>query len=279
MKQRSLLILSIAVLLFASCKNKGGKSGLMVPKDAAVVVHINSASLSSKLSWDEIKQTNWFKEMRSHTESSDSLAQTLWDDPSKSGIDTKEDFVMFIRKQGKGSYMVVEGSLTSQASYELILAEMTKKEPKEIKKAGEFSYMVPHEKTVILWNKSKFAMITNANMPGNSIPGMPGGLMKNNRSSEDIAFDVDSLRIFGQQALTLEGGDNLDSDSRFADLVKNGSDVHLWFNTGQYYSGMAFLKTMAPMVNTDALFKDNITAASLNFDNGKDHSKDETLLW
>ena len=268
MKQRSLLILCIAVLLLASCRNKGGKSGLMVPKDAAVVVHINSSSLSSKLSWNEIKQTNWFRELRTHTESKDSLAQKLLDDPSRSGIDTKEDFVMYIRKHGRGSYMVIEGSLTSQAAYEQVLAEMTKKEPKEIKKAGEFSYMVPHGKAVVLWSKSKFALITNANMPGAN--NMPGRFMKNRQAMpENFEFETDSLVIFGQQALTLEGGQNLDSDSRFADLIKNGSDVHVWYNAEKYFSGMNPLKTLLPMANTDALFKENISAMSLNFDNGK----------
>ena len=27
--------------------------------------------------------------------------------------------------------------------------------------------------------------------------------------------------------------------------LKDGSDVHMWINTGQYYSGMGNLKTMA----------------------------------
>ena len=202
MKQRSLLVLSIAVLLAASCSNKGGKSGLMVPKDAAMVVHINSSSLSSKISWNEIKQTSWFKGMRMNRELKDSFAQQLLDDPSSSGIDTKKDFIMFVRKQGRGSYMVFEGSLTSQAKYEQILGEMTKNEPKEIKKLGDFSYMVPHDKTVILWDKSKFAFVSNAHLPDNPMPGRS----RNNSSPmpEFVPFESDSLMIFGQQALTLE---------------------------------------------------------------------------
>src|SRR5258706_12441782 len=117
MKQRSVLVLSAVALLLASCSNKGGKSGLMVPKDAAFVLHINSASLSSKISWNEIKQTSWFTEMRTQTASSASLAQKLFDVPSNSGVDTKKDFVMYVRKQGRGSYVLLEGSLTSRSPY------------------------------------------------------------------------------------------------------------------------------------------------------------------
>jgi hypothetical protein len=108
--------------------------------------------------------------------------------------------------------------------------------------------MVPHEKTVILWNNEVRHMITNANMPGN---GMPGGFMKNRRSSLKILPLTRIARIFGQQTLTLEGGDNLDTDSRFRP-GKNGSDVRV-VQCRPVLFGMGFLKTMAPMVNADAL--------------------------
>ncbi len=269
MKQRSLLILSFIALLFASCgKNKSGNSGLMVPKDAAIVIHINSASLASKLSWNEIKATNWFKKLQGEAESQDTLAQRLLNDPSQSGVDTKKDFVMYIKKHGRGGYMVVQGSLTSRATYEQMLAEMNKKKPKEIKKHGDFNYITGNDESVVLWNKSMFAMVTNANMP-NFAEGMMG--RKGSRSG-NFEFDVDSLRLFGEQALTLEGGQNLDTDSRFADLVKDGSDVHLWMNIGAYMpAGMG--NAMMSMMKLNVLFEDNITAMSLNFDNGKISAK------
>ena len=70
--KRVLSTLSLfALLLAVSCK-KGDKSGLLVPEDAGVVVHINSPSLSSKLSWEEISQTEWFQEISK--EATDSTA-------------------------------------------------------------------------------------------------------------------------------------------------------------------------------------------------------------
>jgi hypothetical protein len=263
MKQRSLLVLSFIAILFASCGNKAGKSGLMVPKDAAIVVHINSASLSSKLSWSEIKATSWFKKMQGEVKSDDTLAQRLLNDPSKSGIDTKQDFVMYIKKHGRGGYMVVEGSLTDKATYEQMLAEMHKKEPKEIKKHGDFSYVSSkNETSVVVWNKTMFAIVSNAN-----IPNMGANLMGGKKRSEGFEFEADSLQIFGEQALTLEGGQNLDSDSRFANLIKDGSDMHVWMNIGSYMSGAG--NPMLNMTKASTIFEGNITAMSLNFENGK----------
>lgn len=268
MKKSSLLVVTVIALLFATCGKKGGVSGLQIPKDAAVVVHINSASLSSKITWQEISQTNWFKAMAEKAE--DSLARKILADPSASGIDTKQDFVFFMKRHGRGSYVVAEGSLTNEAAYQQMLAEMNKKEPKEVKKSGEFSYIIPDEKSVVLWNKSKFALVGNANMGEmpSKIPGV-GGLMRNRGHNESTRFETDSLLIFGQQALTAEGGNNLNSDDRFADLVKNGSDVHMWVNLEYMYSGINPLTEMVPTINTDAMFKGNVAAISLNFENGK----------
>ena len=61
MKKTPLLCLLAILLMMASCKN-GNKSDLFIPKDAALVFHINSSSLSSKLSWEDIKKTAWFKD-------------------------------------------------------------------------------------------------------------------------------------------------------------------------------------------------------------------------
>src|SRR5882724_8053909 len=115
MTRQLLLILSAFAFLFTSCGKKGGSSGLLVPKDAAIVVHINSASLSSKLSWDDIKQTGWFKEILK-TET-DTLGLKLLGDPTSSGVDTKKDFVFYLKKHGQGGYLVFEGSLADAAAH------------------------------------------------------------------------------------------------------------------------------------------------------------------
>jgi hypothetical protein len=255
MRRNSLLILSALAILFAACGNKGGKSGLLVPKDAAMVVHINSSSLSSKLTWEEIRQTNWFKQLSK--ESTDSTAQQLLADPASSGIDTKADLVFYLKKQGKGSYMVFQGSLTDASAFEKLLLQVHKEEPKEVKQDGDFSYMASEKDGVILWDKSKFAFINNAEIP--DMQSMGAGKPVISR------FSADSLRMYGRTALDLKGEDNLDSDTRFADLVKDGSDIHFWLNS----SGYGGMTGMASMMKLSLLFEGNVSAVSVNFDNGK----------
>ena len=95
MKRNPLLLaIAVTVTLFAvSCK-KGGKTGLLVPKEAAVVFYFNSGSLSSKLSWEEIKKSQWFQE--ASREASDSFARKMLQDPSLSGVNTEKGFCFFL---------------------------------------------------------------------------------------------------------------------------------------------------------------------------------------
>ena len=77
MKMRSLPIacLLMLVLFAVSCSKK---SDVPVPADAAMVVHIDGASLNSKLSWEEIQQSEWYKLANEKT--TDSLAKKVRND-------------------------------------------------------------------------------------------------------------------------------------------------------------------------------------------------------
>src|SRR5947209_4927019 len=146
-----LTVLAGSVLLLASCKS-ANKSGLAIPKDAAVVFHINSASLSSKLSWDDIKKTEWFKD--AYNESKDSLAKKIMDDPKASGIDAGADFAFFIKKRGRGGFSVFEGSVKDAAAFEALAKKISHQD--KVDKDGDWNVMNANDNTVVTWSGSKF---------------------------------------------------------------------------------------------------------------------------
>ena len=100
-----LLVLAAFVLLMASCKS-GGKSGLFIQKNAAIVITVSPSSLSSKLSWEEIKKTEWFQDLSK--ENTDSFAAKILNNPDAAGMDMKKDFAFFMKKQGRGGYGVLK---------------------------------------------------------------------------------------------------------------------------------------------------------------------------
>jgi hypothetical protein len=260
MKRVSLsLTLSLFVLLLAvSCK-KGDKTGLLVPEDAGVVIHINSPSLSSKLSWEEISQTEWFQELSK--EATDSTAQKLLKDPGQSGIDTKADLVFYIKKQGRGGYVVFEGTVKDAAAFEAFNKEISKGEA-TLTKDGDISYMSSDKSGILAWNSSRFAYIGDS-----PLPDMQQAFDRQG-SHESYKFPADSLKMFGKNVLTLKSGDNLDKDSRFTSLIQDGSDVHIWANVSGLY-GNSLGGGVLSMMKLNMLLDGNVSATSLNFDNGK----------
>ena len=138
LKLQSIVFLLAGLMFIASC---GKKSDVPVPADAGFVLHINGSSLNSKLSWDEIKQSEWYKILQQET--SDSLAKQVLSDPATSGVDLKSDLYVFVRTLGKrGSYTGVVGNLTDEAA----LPISWKNQPKDRN---------PPKKATSLWSVPK----------------------------------------------------------------------------------------------------------------------------
>ncbi len=256
MKRTPLLTAVAAAMVFiVSCKNNA-KTDLNIPKDASVVVHINSSSLSTKLSWEEIKATNWFKEM--YNEAKDSLAQKILADPETSGIDTKSSLAFFMKKHGKGGYGVFEGSVKDAAAFEAFLKKSNK--AAQTKKEGDWFFMNSNENGVVSWNSSKFAFIID-------MPVLAASDSYTFTSTGNASFPIDSLKKFVTGVLTLEDDNSLNEDQRFVSLLKEEGDIHLWMNSEKLYSGM--VGGVMSMMKLSSLIEGNVSASTLNFDDGK----------
>ena len=262
MKTRLLTVLAFAVLLFAACTNKDASQySLMIPDDAPFVVHISGSSLSSKISWEEISESAWFREMAN--KSDDSLASELLKDPSNSGIDTKADLVVFSKTPGNRSYVVVAGTIADPGKFEKFISTLHKEEKAETKTENGFSYQASSQGAVI-WNKSRFAFC------GDNESGAFGGRpVRMGFNGEDVSpssgYGPDSLKYFAEATLTPKSKGNLEADARYQELIKDGRDIHMWVNSGTLNSGMS---NFSP-IDLSGWLKGNVSAMSFNFDNGK----------
>jgi hypothetical protein len=262
-----------ATFLFVSC-NSGKGSDLPIPKDAAMVFYINTSSLTSKLSWDEIKQSSWFQE--GYKNESDSFRKMIMDNPEASGVDMKGDFAFFVRPKGKGGYMVVEGKIKSASDFEAFALKSN--EGSKVEKVGDMNYIIEDD-NLISWNKSSFFLMSDAPMfqqMNNSFGGGMDEMQEMDTSSmydmEDYddkptGFTVDSLKLFTKELLDMKGDDLLNNDDRFEDLLEEDGDLHFWMNSDSYMNSMG--AGMMSMFKFGDLLKGNISTFSLNFADGR----------
>lgn len=262
MKNRFLLLLSLfAVFIFTAC-NKGGKTGLLVPKDAGLVLHVDLSSLSSKLSWKEIQQTAWYAEAQKKAD--DSLAKKLLADPASSGVDTEGGIVMFMKRTGNSGYIAVEGKLKDAGKFKKTILEGGKNDV-QIQKDGDFNFatMSNNGDATLYFNDKMFVFVADASdgkavIPNQSMPQLPSASQK---------YQLDSLKYFAKNIFNLKGKDLLDSDERFADLISDKADMHYWVNTGNLYGGL--LGGPLAMMKIGDVLQGNVSTGKANFENGK----------
>jgi hypothetical protein len=249
-----------------SCKS-GDKSGIQVPKESAFVFHLNNSSLSGKLSWNEIKSTKWFKE--AYAEQNDSLLRKLLDDPDNSGIDTKANMVLFIKKQGRGGYLGFEGTLKDLKAFE----EFNKKTYPQatITKDGDGIIVGLQDDRVIAYTQgTRFIYIVDLPL------GMATSMIPGTSRSESFRFSKDSLVSFAKTTFSLSGKDNLTSDDRFSDLIKSPGDVHVWMNNEQYFNMLG--AEILSMMKVGDIINGQTSASVINFENGKITFDSKTYL-
>jgi len=252
-------------LLIQSCK-QGDKSNTPVPKDAVVVMHINNTSLSTKLSWQEIKATNWFKDL--YSEAPDSLLRKLMDDPDNSGMDTKADMMLFLKKEGRGGYVVFEGTLNDAAAFEAFNKKVT--DGAAVSKDGDASYITIKKQGVVYWKGSRFLYIMDVPL------GSMSSAMSGSYNSEPFKFSTDSLRQFAKATFEISGKNSLNSDDRFSALLKEEGDMHFWVNNEEYVSALS--GDALSVLKMADIFKGNVSASTINFDNGKISAKSKAYL-
>ncbi len=250
-------IAAVAVLLFASC-NKTNKQGKPVPKDAAIVVLVDGASFSSKLPWDEVKQNALFQEMYADSATPAFVKKAL-DNPDNSGIDTKADLLFFAQKDSLGGIAAFTGTVKDAEKFKLFALDLTKGGSQSENNGVNYSSKSP---VCVGWNKEKFLLVYNE-------PGMDAkDIVRNHLPDSKYTPTPRDLLGACKNLFDLKESNSLGENEKFTALVKKTGDVHFWMNAEALNKGGMGNPALA-MLNMNKLFEGNITAATVNFENGK----------
>ncbi len=255
LKLTPIVLVAVLLVILSSCSNK---ADVPVPADAAFVLHIDGKSLNEKLSWDEIKQNAAFKKAYEEAANEDELVRKIMDNPENSGVDTKSDVYFFMRMRSRGAYVSFVCNIKDEKAFNDLVTKATK--GATVKKEGGLS-MIVTDNAVLSWNSSRLAAIIDA---PDAYQGGGGFDMSNGGGK---SFGTDSLVFFAKEVHTLKSKQSLGSNSKFSSLLKEKGDAHIWVNGGTMYGGS--LPAMLALTKVALLFEGNISAATVNFENGK----------
>ena len=255
-------IAAIAII-FSSC-SKSNDEGKMIPKNAVFVAQIDTKSMSAKLSWDEVKQTSWYKKVYSDPSTPDWRKKIL-DNPSASGIDFDKGLTFFMSKgAGTNFNIVVEGVVKSGQDFEQFNKNFDPAQA--VRKAGDVSLITLKDKNVVGWNGNRFAYVMNSATTSSEMYKWNGA---NNPSADSSTEDNSAdLSDFCAKLFSLKSDSSLEKNKVFADLLKEEGDIHFFQNIEATMNSLPAMG-MLGMMKLDAFFKDNFSTGTVSFDKGK----------
>jgi hypothetical protein len=259
----------IALCIFVCSCGTADKNALPVPKDAAFVVHINTKSLTSKLSWEEIKKSNWYN-MANRPEAG--VMKDLLQNPDTAGVDTKEDLAFFMKKVSKNqAFMAFTGRLKNATAFEAFNKKAAGGTA-AVTKDGEISNISLNERSMVSWSGDKFIYVMDAATPSMGDFNMP---QTDSVSTDDTTSNYrflppppGDLKGYARNLFNLKGDSLLVNDDRYTSLLKQDGDMHIWTNA-ESAMGQDMPAGMLSMLKLDKYFKGAVGATTLNFDNGK----------
>ena len=263
---RLCLTVITAGLLFSSC-SKSSDEGKMIPKNAGFVVYFNTKSLSEKVSWNEIKQTAWYKELYADTATKE-WTKKLLDNPENSGIDMAGGIIFFVKKGAGNDYdIAIEGKVKNAKDFEQFNKNLDPTATAQ--KDGDISLMVLKDHGVAGWNDKNFAYVTNSGSYKPAYTYIPDEDSTDNQSNMSRPVDNGiAMSMFCKSLFSLKADSSLAKNDRFSKLLSEKGDIHAWMNSEELMKNNSAMG-MLGMLKLDVFFKDNLSTYTADFDNGK----------
>lgn len=252
-------LMLISALVFTACK-KSNKQGRYIPENASMVVHINGATISEKLPWDEVKKGAGVQKILNDS-SVDAFVRSIFNNPDESGLQTKGDILFFIQSDSLGGYGVMQATVLDGAK---VAAIAKKIEGAKTTEANGVTTVVA-DRAVMQWDKTKCMVaydipeMSNSNAYSFDMDEEENEVVKPGR---DMAVTVKNLFDLKEDA-------SLATHAKFTQLMNEKGDVHFWLNNEALMGNSPELSQIGGIVKFDKFYKDSYQTATINFENGK----------
>jgi hypothetical protein len=234
------------------------------------VVNLNTKSLKEKLTWDDIKQSNWYKEalrqyQLNYGSTTDEMKR-LFDNPETSGIDLDGGLVFFAEKNaGTDGEIVLEGRVKNKKDFEQFNKNLDKKATTRTE--GDLNMITLMDNSVVGWNDQHFIYVFNAGAAKSKFNSWDDTTGVQNTMVPLVDKSI-ALSAVCKNLFSLKSDSSLEKNEKFTDLLKEKGDIHAWINTEEIMKSSPSLG-MVGMLKLDIFLKDNISTYAASFDNGK----------
>jgi len=234
----------------------------LIPKDASLIMVINTTAIEEKtknISFDKLDST-----VNSILPKEDSYKFVKEFGKLKEAIDFKDKFVFFMTQNLKGKETITNLNLiASLKNAKLMEAALKSNEDwknKSITVANGYSYFIPDNMFAISWN-DKFVMLSIN--PSKEVFNYDNI----NHSFKTIPADTTTFLKQIAKYYALPDSESVASIKEFNDLTKEKADIYSFSNSTYLTSYLSLMPIQ--LVKLDSLVRDNYSASTISFENGK----------
>ncbi|HNL82869.1 MAG TPA: DUF4836 family protein, partial [Chitinophagaceae bacterium] len=264
----STLSLLVTIIVFTtSCGKKAPSEAKYIPKDATSIVVINQKTLEEKLKSGNITLDSFINKMLDTKDSANAASLKKWQDFKNSGIDLDNNLYFFVVQKGsisKGLTTAVNimAGLKDQAKFEKYIKEQKEFNAKNLIQENNFSYLSSIDTDLSLsWNK-EIAIATFYKRDIKGSYDSVGNYIEPDKSETTKDKNEEVKRYFN-----LKENESVASVAYFNDMFKTKADGYIFGSTNSMLGFLASTPLNIPKV--EELLKDNYTASTFNFENGK----------
>jgi len=270
MSNRIALLLLMMVCLFASC-SQSPKHIKYIPKDAGVVVGINTAELGKKIAWDALWGSKLLEEMQQRMDKKDVMK-----DMANSGIETMTTYYLYLKADKRfenGNRITAVLPLEDAAKWEAYLKKVspqavvkTKKDRKEVL-ISDGMYAGWTNDVLIIMNTIYPPMDNFYEQLGNATPANYDSLV--NAMQQMRKPDEALMAVEMDKAFNISKDDVITSKGSFMNLEKQGHDITMWMNYESLMGDYMNSSMTGGIALSAALWKDASMATGFDFEDGK----------
>ncbi|MCW3087448.1 MAG: hypothetical protein JWQ78_834 [Sediminibacterium sp.] len=276
MKQlvRSSLLILVVAATMVSCKNNTPREAKYIPKDAGFVLAVDPQQMQDKLQKGGISIDTLINKVFRH-DSSDAKDRAKFEDVrDNAGIDWSEKFFLFMlqKKSADSSQSFVFsalGSLKDAGKLEAFLKKHDELKGKEIRKEKDYSYLVTGAGSILAWN-DKQVIATMFTPEGRAYYDTVEMTFKKPAPvNVDEAMKQEVNRYFTQKV-----SESLADVDIFTGMFKEKADGYAFTSANASLAGLSMMPFQIPRL--EELLKDNYSASTLSFEDGKIVAKSTT---
>jgi len=279
---KSLLPLLAAALLLASC-NKSTSDARYIPKDASFVFAGDPGSLQDKLKSANLTIDSLINSFGG-SDSMKHQAEMKWSDLQQAGIDMNARMYVFMTQKkslldGTSTAFYSMSRLKDSAAFVGFLKKQRAFKDKSVSKGSNYSYISLEKDAssscVISWTDKMMIATWSQQTKGFSFPSdsAPKTIKVFYQGTDASAAD-DALKGL-DRIYNLPESESLAGVKAFTDLMGEKADAYMFSSTSGT-NPMAGMPLQFPKL--EALLKDNYSAATLRFEDGKVVMKSKLYL-